>query len=93
MRSSQGSQTAYNLQTAVDTDTHLIVHHEMVQDGDDSRQLRPMAEAVQAGTGDRLDLATVPESPLLCHPLGVYRLYAQATLYGGALANRHPPSV
>ncbi|MFC0380642.1 transposase, partial [Chromohalobacter israelensis] len=47
MRSPQGSRTAYNLQTAVDTDTHLIVHHETVQDGDDSRQLQPMAEATQ----------------------------------------------
>ena len=47
MRSPQGNRTAYNLQTAVDTDTHLIVHHETVQDGDDSRQLQPMAEATQ----------------------------------------------
>lgn len=48
MRSPQGSRTAYNVQTAVDTQTHLIVHHEVVQDGDDSRQLSPMANATQA---------------------------------------------
>jgi len=47
MRTPLGSRTAYNLQTAVDTHTHLIVHHETVQDGDDSRQLQPMAEATQ----------------------------------------------
>lgn len=48
MRTVQGSRVAYNVQTAVDTQTHLLIHHEVVQDGDDSRQLQPMAEATQA---------------------------------------------
>jgi transposase len=35
----------YNLQTAVDTSSHLIVAHEVVSEVTDQRQLRPMAEA------------------------------------------------
>ncbi|WP_035412698.1 IS1182 family transposase [Chromohalobacter israelensis] len=61
MRSPQGSRTAYNLQTAVDTDTHLIVHHETVQDGDDSRQLQPMAEATQTAL-ERGDLSILADA-------------------------------
>lgn len=36
----------YNLQSAVDADSHLIVHHEVTTDGNDQRQLQPMAQAV-----------------------------------------------
>jgi len=35
----------YNLQTAVDTDSHLIVHHDVSADANDLRQLQPMAQA------------------------------------------------
>jgi transposase len=35
----------YNLQTAVDTDSHMIVHHEVCNDASDLRQLAPMAQA------------------------------------------------
>ena len=38
---------AYNVQTAVSTDTHLIVHFEVTQDLNDRHQLVPMAEAAQ----------------------------------------------
>lgn len=34
----------YNLQTAVDSDSHLIVHHEVCNDTNDVRQLAPMAQ-------------------------------------------------
>ncbi len=34
----------YNLQTAVDTDSHLIVHHEVCNDTSDAGQLMPMAQ-------------------------------------------------
>jgi transposase len=38
----------YNVQTAVECDSHLIVHHEVTSDGNDLRQLQPMAEAASA---------------------------------------------
>lgn len=41
----------YNLQIAVSTDTHLIVHHEVVQDRNDMNQLYPMAVGAQAALG------------------------------------------
>lgn len=41
----------YNLQIAVSTDTHLIVHHELVQNGNDMNQLYPMASGAQAAFG------------------------------------------
>jgi hypothetical protein len=37
----------YNVQTAVDADSGLIVHHEVTQDAGDNRQLQPMAEAAK----------------------------------------------
>jgi transposase len=44
MKSLNGAP-GYNLQTAVDTSSHLIVHHEVVNDTSDSSQLEPMAKA------------------------------------------------
>lgn len=44
MRSLNG-QPGYNLQTAVETQSHLIVAHEVVCEVNDLRQLQPMAEA------------------------------------------------
>jgi transposase len=41
----------YNLQIAVSTDTHLIVHHEVVQDRNDVNQLYPMALGAQQALG------------------------------------------
>jgi transposase len=43
MRTAKGPRVAYNVQTAVDAEHCLIVHHEVTQDGDDRRQLEPMA--------------------------------------------------
>jgi transposase len=42
---SLNSQPGYNLQTAVETQSHLIVTHEVVCEVSDQRQLQPMAEA------------------------------------------------
>jgi transposase len=42
----------YNLQTAVDTDTHLIVAHEVTNDVTDQRQLQPMGEAAVQAVGE-----------------------------------------
>jgi transposase len=42
---------AYNVQTAVSPDTHLILHFQVTQDGNDRQQLAPMAEAAQQVLG------------------------------------------
>jgi hypothetical protein len=48
MRTHQGPRVAYNVQSAVDGEHCLILHHEVTQEGNDSRQLEPMAKAAQA---------------------------------------------
>jgi transposase len=50
MKSLHGAP-GYNLQTAVDSQSHLIVHHEVCNDATDLRQLTPMAQ----GCADVLD--------------------------------------
>lgn len=42
----------YNLQTAVDTDSHLIVAHEVTNEVTDQRQLQPMGEAAVRAVGE-----------------------------------------
>jgi len=42
---------SYNLQTAVDVDTGLIVHHEVTSEPNDTRQLYPMAKATKDTLG------------------------------------------
>jgi len=44
MRSLHGAP-GYNLQTAVESQSHLIVHHELTSDANDLGQLQPMAQA------------------------------------------------
>lgn len=44
MKSLHGAP-GYNLQTAVDAHSHLIVHHEVCNDTSDAKQLAPMAQA------------------------------------------------
>jgi hypothetical protein len=41
----------YNVQTAVDCENHLIVAHDVVNQGHDREQLAPMAERAKAATG------------------------------------------
>ena len=38
----------YNVQSAVDADSGLIIHHEVTDEGDDRRQLYPMAQQTKA---------------------------------------------
>lgn len=47
MRTPKGPRVAYNVQTAVDAEHCLILHHEVTQDSDDRKQLEPMAKATQ----------------------------------------------
>ena len=46
-----GTILGYNVQTAVDADTGLIVHHAVTNDSSDSRQLQPMAEKTKEALG------------------------------------------
>jgi transposase len=48
MKSRGGGIVGYNVQTAVDTDHHLIVTHEVTNVGSDRRQLTRMAKQVRA---------------------------------------------
>ena len=48
MRTHLGPRVAYNVQSAVDAEHCLILHHEVTQDGNDTQQLEPMAKATQA---------------------------------------------
>ena len=41
----------YNVQTAVDTETHLIVAHEVTNIGNDRSQLANMSEQAREATG------------------------------------------
>ncbi len=48
MRSGRdGIVVGYNVQTAVETNTGLIVHYDITDQGSDNRQLEPMAKAVK----------------------------------------------
>ncbi|MEN5038550.1 IS1182 family transposase, partial [Pseudomonas sp. TWI929] len=51
MRMPKGSRVAYNVQTAVDAEHCLILHHEVTQEGDDRKQLEPMAKTAKAELG------------------------------------------
>jgi transposase len=42
---------SYNVQTAVDADTGLIIHHEVTSEPNDTRQLYPMAKATKDTLG------------------------------------------
>ena len=42
---------SYNMQTAVDVDTGLIIHHQVVSEPNDTRQLYPMAKATRDTLG------------------------------------------
>ncbi len=48
MRTHQGAKVAFNVQSAVDGEYGLILHHAVTQEGNDNQQLEPMAKAAQA---------------------------------------------
>ena len=51
MKSRDGSVVGYNVQTAVESKHHLIVAHEVTNDGIDRDQLTPMARMAREATG------------------------------------------
>jgi transposase len=50
MKSLHG-EPGYNVQAAVDTETHLVVHHDVCTDGNDSNQLAPVARGASEAVG------------------------------------------
>ena len=44
----EGMLVGYNIQSAVDADSGLIIHHEVTDESDDRRQLYPMAHKTKA---------------------------------------------
>ena len=44
----EGMLVGYNIQSAVDADSGLIIHHEVTDESDDRRQLYPMAKQTKA---------------------------------------------
>ena len=52
----------YNVQTAVDTETHLIVAHEVTNQGFDRDQLSPMAAAAKEALGLQSAIGQFPEA-------------------------------
>ena len=51
MRTAHGQAVAYNVQSAVDAQHGLIVHHEVTNAGTDNTQLEPVAKAAKAVLG------------------------------------------
>ena len=47
----EGMVVGYNVQSAVDADSGLIIHHEVTDEGDDRRQLYPMAQQTKTELG------------------------------------------
>lgn len=47
----EGIVVGYNVQSAVDTETGLIVYHEVTTEGSDNRQLEPMATSAKSELG------------------------------------------
>jgi hypothetical protein len=67
----------YNAQAAVDTETHLIVTHDVINDGHDREQLSPMAKGAKAALG-RDEMSAVADKGyfsgreiLACHEDGI----------------------
>ena len=67
----------YNAQSAVDTETHLIVTHDVINAGHDREQLSPMARAAKAALG-RDEMSVVADKGyfsgreiLACHEVGI----------------------
>jgi transposase len=60
MKTRGTGMVGYNAQTAVDANTHMIVAHEVVNEGIDRDQLTPMTEKAQQATGIK-DLTVVAD--------------------------------
>jgi transposase len=61
MKSRGSGIVGYNVQTAVDVDTHLIVTHEVTNAGIDRRQLSPMANKAKEILGPDVSLKVIAD--------------------------------
>ena len=84
----------YNVQTAVDTKHHLIVAHEVTNDGSDRSQLSPMAKQAQAAMGVK-ELSAVAdrgyfksEEIQACHEAGITVFVPKVVTSGATAAGR-----
>jgi transposase len=80
----------YNVQSAVDTDTHIIVAHEVTNQGFDRDQLSPMAIAARDALG-RDDLHVIADKGyfsgteiLACHEAGITTTVPRPATSGNA---------
>lgn len=80
----------YNVQSAVDTETHIIVAHEVTNQGFDRDQLSPMATAAKDALG-RADLRAIADKGyfsrpeiLACHEAGITTTVPRAATSGNA---------
>ncbi len=80
----------YNVQSAVDAETHLIVAHEVTDQGFDREQLSPMAIAAKAALG-RDDLHAIADKGyfsgpeiLACHEAGITTTVPRPATSGNA---------
>jgi hypothetical protein len=92
MKTRGGGIVGYNLQTAVDTQHHLIVAHELITEGSDRDQLAKMAEHAREATGIK-ELTVVAdrgyfkgEQILQCEQVGITPIVPK-TLTSNSLAD------
>jgi hypothetical protein len=96
MKSLHGAP-GYNLQSAVDTESHLIVHHEVCRDASDLKQLMPIAQGcvrvlqskpqfiADAGYANAEQLKAMDEAGLISYVAPSRAINSQA---GGGLFDR-----
>ena len=88
MKSRGNGIVGYNVQTAVDTEHHLIVAHEVTNQGSDRSQLSPMAKQAREATGTE-DLTVIADAGyfkrgelLSCHEAGITAFVPQSPNLG-----------
>ena len=82
MKNKNGMDTAYNVQTAVDSETHLMVDYQMTNRVTDHGLLEPTAEGIKAEAGDRILEKGIIPNVVLPDGRDVYELeiaYEEAT--------------
>jgi transposase len=94
MKSRGAGIVGYNVQTAVDTQHHLIVAHEVTNKGSDRNQLSSMAKQARIATGTE-DLSVIAdrgyfnsEEILACHEAGITALVPKCVTSGAKAAGR-----
>jgi transposase len=94
MKSRGAGIVGYNVQTAVDTQHHLIVAHEVTNKGSDRNQLSSMAKQARIATGTE-DLSVIADRGyfnsdeiLACHEAGITALVPKCVTSGAKAAGR-----